>query len=163
MMANVVFKKVLSDGDVSFPQLVQLEELISPHMSPQVPHQWREANSWSLLYFRALQSIWSAQADINIFISACADHMDWSALKYRRLQLFASLHWCGTWGDMWGEISSSSCTSWGKETSPSLKTFLNTTFAIINSPSPDPLKGLVHLNVFVFHKVTSREQEWRWS
>ena len=47
--------------------------------------------------------------------------------------------------------------------SPSLKTFLNTTFAIINSPSPDPLKGLVHLNVFVFHKVTSREQEWRWS
>ena len=42
-----------------------------------------------------------------------ADHMDWSALKYRRLQLFASLHWCKAWDDMWGEISSS---SWGKET-----------------------------------------------
>ena len=35
-----------------------------------------------------------------LYIYICyADHMERSALKYRRHQLLSSLHWCGAWGD----------------------------------------------------------------
>ena len=61
----------------------------SPSISPCAPTVSGES-SWYLSIYDLL------------FISACADHMDWSALKYRRRQLLASLHWCGAWGDTCG-------------------------------------------------------------
>ena len=51
-----------------------------------------------LLVRTSLYLLWSF-----IYIYICyADHMDWSALKYRRLRLFASLLWCGAWSDTSG-------------------------------------------------------------
>ena len=47
---------------VSFPQL---EELISPHMSPQALHQWREEIVEALYFVAILLNIRSAQADID--------------------------------------------------------------------------------------------------
>ena len=47
---------------VSFPQF---EELISPHMSPQALHQWREEIVEALYFVAILLNIRSAQADID--------------------------------------------------------------------------------------------------
>ena len=65
---------------------------------------WSEA-PWNIQDF--YNCFWWEPLDISydsfMYSYVCyADHMDWSALKYRRLQLFASLHWCKAWGDTFG-------------------------------------------------------------
>jgi len=75
----------------STPPLSRLWSLTTP--SPSTPPCAPTASGENLLVPFIL---WS-------YIYICyADHMDWSALKYRRRQLLASLHWCGAWGDTCG-------------------------------------------------------------
>ena len=85
----VWFMRPLSFG--SSPLVCRLRSSITP--SPSTPPCAPTVSG---------ESSWYLYDVLCILISAYADHMDRSALKYRRLRLFASLHWCGAWSDTCG-------------------------------------------------------------
>ena len=93
----------LSSG--SSPPLSRLWTRLLRHPAFPLVHQLLLVRTfWFLLWsFMYSYVCWTSWYLLWSYIYICyADHMERSALKYRRHQLLASLHWCGAWGDTCG-------------------------------------------------------------